>query len=614
MNGYHGRFLKVDLTEGTCKDMPLSPEDLKAYIGGATLAAALIYPYVQPGMDPLAPENPLVFATGPMTATPIPMVSRYAVCAISPLTGYWGEATSGGKFPFRLKGTGYDGLFITGKAPSPVWLAISEDGAEIRPADDLWGRDTYQTQEAIRKKLDRSDVSTACIGPAGENRIAFAAVMNDRGRAAGRCGMGAVMGAKNLKAVTVAGRRKPTYADKAEVNLLAREAMDTIRNNLSAVALKEYGTLFYMDMGMALGDAPAKYYTKSVFPAEKISGQALRQRYTVEPYACQGCPIGCGRTVKDVGPDHREVDGPEYETTGAFGPLCMNFDLDVIVEANHLCNVYGLDTISAGVSIAYAMYLFEKGVLTEDNTGMTIHWGDGETILRLIHMMARGEGIGRQLAQGTLAMAKVFGRDPGEAAQVKGLEIPMHDARAFHGQAVTYATGPRGACHLKGEYFNVELGAKVKEYEIFPGDRLSSENKGAAAAKLQSLKDLYDALTLCKFAPLKATQLCRILSAVTGEPMDPPKLLETGDRSVNLKRAINNRLDLDRSGDQLPYIAAEALTEGSTADKAPDMDLLLKDYYAYRGWDWKTGKPKWETLVALGLGHVANDLYPETEG
>jgi aldehyde:ferredoxin oxidoreductase len=208
-------------------------------------------------------------------------------------------------------------------------------------------------------------------------------------------------------------------------------------------------------------------------------------------------------------------------------------------------------------------------------------------------------------------MAKAFGRDPQEAAQVKGLEIPMHDARAFHGQAVTYATGPRGACHLKGEYFNVELGAKVKEYDIFPGDRLSSEGKGSAAAKLQSLKDLYDALTLCKFAPLKATQLCQILSAVTGELLDPPKLLEAGDRSVNLKRAINIKLGLTRADDQLPRIAVEALTEGSTADKAPDMELLLKDYYAHRGWDWDTGKPKRETLVALGLDEAAADLYPE---
>jgi len=610
MNGYHGRFLKVDLTEGTCTDMPLAPEDLKAYIGGATLAAALIYPHVHPGMDPLAPESPLVFATGPMTGTTIPMVSRYALCAVSPLSGYWGEATSGGKFPFRLKGAGYDGLFITGRANAPVWLVVTEDGAEIHPADDLWGQDSYQTQAAIRKQLGRSDVSTACIGPAGENGMAFAAVMNDRGRAAGRCGMGAVMGAKRLKAVTVAGRRKPAYADQKEVNALAREAMDAIRNNLSAVALKEYGTLFYMDMGMALGDVPARYYTKSVFPAEKISGQALRQRYTVEPYACQGCPIGCGRTVKDAGPAGETVDGPEYETTGALGPLCMNFDLDVIVEANHLCNAYGMDTISTGVAIAYAMYLYEKGVLTEAKAGLPIRWGDGEAILRLIRMMAKGEGIGRVLARGTLAMAKAFGRDPGEAAQVKGLEIPMHDARAFHGQAVTYATGPRGACHLKGEYFNVELGAKVKEYDIRPGDRLSSKDKGAAAAKLQSLKDLYDALTLCKFAPLKVTQLCRILSAVTGEPMDPAKMLEAGDRSVNLKRAINNRLGLTRADDQLPRIAAQALTEGSTAGKAPDMALLLKDYYAHRDWDWETGKPTRETLISLGLDEAAADLYP----
>ena len=611
MNGYHGRFLRVDLSGGTCTDLPLSPDDLEKYVGGATLAAALIYDHIRPGMDPLAPESPLVFATGPLTGTPVPMVSRYAVCAVSPLTGYWGESTSGGTFPFRLKGTGYDGIFITGKAREPVWLIVAGEGAEIRPAGDLWGSDTYRTQQAIRKRLGRKDVSTACIGQAGEGRIPYSAIMNDRGRAAGRCGMGAVMGAKNLKAVTVAGNRRPDPADKAAVHALAREATAAIRGHLTSVALREYGTLFYMDMAMALGDVPAKYFTKSVFPAEKISGQALRQRYTVETYACRGCPVGCGRELKDPAPQHRRVDGPEYETTAAFGPLCMNFDLDVIVEANHLCNAYGLDTISTGVSIAYAMYLYEKGVLNRDNAGMEIRWGHGPTIIELVRMIAAKKGIGQQLSGGTLAMAEKCGQDPREAAQVKGLEIPMHDARAFHGQAITYATGPRGACHLKGEYFNVDLGGKFKELEIYPGDRFASEGKAATAARLQSLKDLYDALILCKFAPLKVTQICRILGAVTGRPVEPPDLLAAGDRSVNLKRAISNRLGLDRSGDGVPRIAREALHEGATAGKEPDMGRMLDEYYAFRGWDPQTGRPLKEKLIELGLDHVVPDLYPE---
>ena len=610
MNGYHGRFLKVDLDRNQCEAMPLSEAMLKKYIGGATLAAALIYDDVQPGMDPLAPSSPLVFATGPFTATSVPMVSRYAVAAISPLTGFWGEATSGGRFPYRLKGAGYDGILISGRAVRPVALHIEKGAARIEPADDLWGLDTYATQAAIRAQYDDTSVSIACIGPAGERRIPYAAVINDRGRAAGRCGMGAVMGAKHIKAVVVTGGKRAAVADKQKLATLAKAATATVKGSLMSVAMREYGTLFYMDMAMALGDAPAKYYTQSVFPAEKISGQALRQRYLVNQYACQGCPIGCGREIVNFSDTLDRVDGPEYETAGAFGPLCQNYDLDSIVEANHLCNAYGLDTISAGVSIAYAMYLYQEGALDQERAGMAIPWGDGRVIVELIHRIAREEGVGALLAQGTLAMARALGRDTGEAAQVKGLEIPMHDARAFHGQALSYATGPRGACHLKGDYFNIDLGGKIKELKIFPGDRLTSKGKGAPAAKFQSIKDLYDALTICKFSPLSVTDLCGIYTAITGIPMDPEGLLAAGDRSVNLKRAINLKLGLTPAHDRLPRIAAEALTDGATAEKAPDMDVLLEEYYLYHGWDPVTGKPHKATLERLALDQVLEDLYP----
>lgn len=611
MNGYHGRFLKVDLGTSQCTELPLENSIFRNYIGGATLAASLIYEHVSSGMDPLAPESPLIFATGPLTGTSIPMVSRYAVCAISPLTGYWGEATSGGRFPFRLKGTGYDGLFITGRAEKPVYLAVESGRASVLPADDLWGLDTYQTQEAIRKRMNKMRISIACIGPAGERLIRYAAIMNDRGRAAGRCGMGAVMGSKNLKAVVVGGSEKPELSDRRSVNALAREAVTTINGKLTSVALKEYGTLFYMDMGMALGDVPARYYTKNVFPAEKVSGQALRQRYTVMNYACQGCPIGCGREIRNSRPDLPRVDGPEFETTAALGPLCLNFDLDTIVTANHMCNAFGVDTISTGASIAYAMYLYEKGVLTRENAGMEIPWGDGPVIIKLVELIATKKGIGRQLGKGTRAMAAAFDQDPQQAAQVKGLEIPMHDARAFHGQAITYATGPRGACHLKGEYFNVDLGQKIKEYDIYPGDRFVSEGKAATAARLQSLKDLYDALTLCKFAPLKVTQLCDILNAVTGWQIDPSMLLTAGERSINLKRAISSKLGLAPNEDQIPEIARKALKEGATAEETPDLPLMIKEYYTYMGWDGQTGMPLKQKLIELGLNQVAQDIYPD---
>ena len=608
MKGYHGRFLEVDLSNRNTKDLPLTEDFCKNYIGGATMAAAFVYDRVSSDTEPLSPENPLVMATGPFTGSPIPMVSRYAVCGISPLTGFWGEATSGGAFPFHLKGSGWDGIIITGRAEDPVYLYLKDGKAEIRDASNLWGKDSYETQKLIKGDLGDDKISVACIGQAGEKLIRYACVMNDKGRAAGRCGLGALMGSKNLKAVAASGDMKPEAADSSKVAELAKQAVKDINGNLVAVAFREYGTLMYMDMGMTLGDTPAKYFTKSVFPVSKITGQALRQQYSVQNYACRGCPIGCGRNLRDFKPG-LDVDGPEYETVAAFGPLCLNTDFNSIIEVNHLCNVHGIDTISAGVSVAYAFFLYEQGILTKDQIGFELDWGDGEAILKLVQKIVNQEGIGELLSKGTLAMARELGRDIGEAAQVKGLEMPMHDGRAFHGLAVSYATGPRGACHLKGDYYNVDLGNAVMEYMIFPSDRLISQGKGEPAAKYQSLKDLFDALTICKFAPFQVPQLCDILNALTGWNYGPQELLVAGDRSITIKRAISNKFGLSRKHDSLPKICLNALDEGNTAGIHPDMDVILKEYYQYRGWDWKTGKPTKEKLVELGLTKVAEDMY-----
>ena len=608
MKGYHGRFLEVDLTNRTTRDLPLSEDFCKKYIGGATMAAALIYERLAPGTDPLAPENPMVMATGPFTGSPLPMVSRYAVAGISPLTGFWGEATSGGTFPFRLKGSGWDGIIITGKADTPVYLYLAGGKAEIRDAAALWGQNTYATQKQIKNENKDDKLSVACIGTAGEKLIKYACIVNDKGRAAGRCGLGALMGSKNLKAVAAGGNLRPKPADSEKVAQLAKQAVKDINGNLVSVAFREYGTLMYSDMAMILGDAPAKYFTKSVFAVDKVTGQTLRQKYSVTNYACLGCPIGCGRELVDFKPG-LNVDGPEYETAMAFGPLCLNTDLDTIVEANHLCNVNGLDTISAGVCIAYAFYLYDQGVLSAEQVGMELHWGDGRAVVKLVKKIVNQEGIGVLLSEGTLAMARELGRDEGEAAQVKGLEMPMHDGRAFHGLALSYATGPRGACHLKGDYYNIDLGNMVLEYMILPSERMASEGKAEPAAKFQSLKDLYDALTLCKFSPVQVTQLCEMLNALTGWDYDPEKLLAAGDRSVNLKRAISNRLGVTRQHDELPKICLEPLQEGSSDGSRPDMEAMLKQYYSYRGWDWETGKPSKEKLIELELAQVAQDLY-----
>ena len=610
MKGYFGKFLKVDLTTKRIEDYTLSDDDLNNYVGGSTLAAKIIYDYVRPGMDPLAAENPLVFAAGPFIGSNVPMVSRGAICAIAPGTGLWGEATTGGQFPMRLKGSGFDGLLITGRAEKPVYLYVKDGKGEIRDAAHLWGQDSYETQELLAKEVDEK-ASTACIGKGGEKLIRFAGVMNDEGRTAGRCGLGAVMGSKNLKAVVVSGNQKAEPADLEKLKGLINEARECIQSFPNKNGYHLFGTNMYMDLGMRLADVPVKYFTKSVFPVAKLHGPAFRSRYNMTHYACSGCPIGCGRVIKDFSEDIKRVDGPEYETVAAFGPLCLNFDINSVVKANHLCNVHGIDTISAGVSIAFAMHLFEKGLLTREKAGMEIPWGDGAVILKLLGMMINQEGIGVLLSKGVRAMAEELKVDPEEAAQVKGLEFPMHDPRAYQGAALAYAVGPRGACHLKGSFYNLDAPGNETGLEL--GITFSNKNdpqqKGAMTAKILHFCELYNSFTLCEFSPLPASLIARLLSAITGVDFKTMDLLTFGERSLNLKRAINNRLGVTRKDDHLPRIVRQALKEGSTAGIEPNMELMLKEFYTVSAWDWETGKPAKEKLLNLGLQQPARDLW-----
>jgi len=608
MFGYHGRFLAVDLDTRETKNLELKDDDLKKFIGGASVAARLTYDHVKTGMDPLSPGNPLIFAVGPFTGTTIPMVSRGAVCGISPLTGIWGEATTGGVFPFRLKTAGFDGIMVTGRARQPVYLYLHDGMAEIRDAGRLWGKDTYQTQDMLKDELKVTGLSIACIGRAGENLVNYACVMNDKGRAAGRCGLGALMGSKNLKAVTVAGNQRTSLADNDRIAQLTNQARQAISAALMAVAYREYGTLLYTDMGMFLGDTPAKYFTRSVFPAQKVTGHSLRQAYPVESTACYGCPVACGRLVRGFRKDIPEVDGPEYETAVVFGPLCMNYDWDSIIYANHLCNVHGIDTISAGVAIAYAMYLYEKGILTKSKAGMEIKWGDGQAIVKLVEMIIERQGIGELLGTGTRRMAEKLGADPESAAHVKGLEVPMHDPRAYSGMAILYAAGPVGASHMKGDYY--AAGAGIPELGIRRTDRFQSAGIAVPAAKYQNMKDMYNSLLLCNFAPLSLTLVTDTLNSITGWNFTPTDLATAGDRSITLKRAINNRLGITRQDDRLPRINVQAVNEGGIAGRSPDMAVLLKEFYDFRKWDWNTGRPAKEKLLELGLDFVAKDLWP----
>ena len=405
--------------------------------------------------------------------------------------------------------------------------------------------------------------------------------MNDEGRTAGRCGLGALMGSKNLKAVVVSGNQKAELADEEKLKALIDEARECIQSFPNTNGYHLFGTNMYMDLGMRLADVPTKYFTKSVFPVAKLHGPAFRTRYNMTNYACSGCPIGCGRFIKDFSQDIKRVDGPEYETVAAFGPLCLNFDIDTVVRANHLCNVHGIDTISAGVSIAFAMHLYEKGLLTKEKAGMEIQWGDGAVILKLLDMMINQEGIGVVLSKGVKAMADALKVDPEEAAHVKGLEFPMHDPRAYQGAALAYAVGPRGACHLKGSFYNLDAPGNETGLEL--GITFSNKNdpqqKGAMTAKILHFCELYNSFTLCEFSPMPASMIARLLSAITGADFKTMDLLTFGERSLNLKRAINNHAGCDPKGrpptEHRPPGPERRLHRGYRAQYGPHAEGIL---------------------------------------
>jgi aldehyde:ferredoxin oxidoreductase len=534
----------------------------------------------------------------------MPSAGRCSVCALSPLTGIWGESNTGGFIGPELRFAGYDGLVISGQAESPVWLSIVDGEPSLRGASALWGLDSYETQERVREALGLSRARVACIGPAGENLVKMAAVMNDHGRAAGRTGLGAVMGAKRLKAVAVRGNSEVPLADPAGFKVVVREILGDLNEDLSAMAIRLAGTAGYVDMALMYGDMPIRYYQQGEWEeASDLSGVLMVESYQKRIRACYRCPIACGRETRAPSFGVETVDGPEYETLAAFGSLAMVDDLEAVIYAGHLCNVYGLDTISTGCTIALACEMAERGILTEADTGgLSIHYGDSEMAHRLIVMMAQREGFGDVLAEGSAALAERF-NVPALAATVNRLEVPMHDPRAFSGMAVAYALSPRGACHMQCDMYGVDTGqGPAFELDIVPGDRFDdSEQKGHIAARQMAWRSLYNALTLCQFQNPGVERLLRAVNAATGWGLAVEDLMTLGMRIVALKRMLNLRRGVDISHDCVPDVLLEPLEEGGTEGKVPDLSRLLRGAYAELGWDPETGKPSPEALEAWGL-------------
>ncbi|MBD3196234.1 MAG: aldehyde ferredoxin oxidoreductase [Candidatus Lokiarchaeota archaeon] len=616
MFGYNGKIGYIDLSNNEIEIKNLEEEIAKGYVGGASLSAKLTFDLLSEDdferlkQDPYDSQNPLIFSTGPLTASIVPSSSRYCVTGISPLTGIWGESTSGGFFPVALRKSGFDAIVIVGKAKTPKLIVIKNGEINIEDAQQIWGSNTRKTIKDIRDKLDDEKLRIACIGKAGENRIRYSCIINDEGRAAGRCGLGALMGDKNLKALAIRGSNKIEYADVDKIKKTVKPIRMAMDQNFGLNFFNHYGTLCYMDMGMVLGDVPHKYFTSTDFKAEKLTGRALKERYPVLNYNCAGCTVACGRTtILEKDGKEIEIDGPEYETTASFGPLCGVLEWEPILECNHICNLEGMDTISAGVSIAFLLYLGEEGLakdkispLLKDMSYKDLKFGNSDVMIKLLNQIKNREGIGDLLAEGVKHMAEKLEVDPELAAHVKGLEVPMHDPRAYAIQALAYMICNVGASHEKPDIFNIEGDTAIIP-RVKTGDRFNPDGKEKGLVLYWNLTNLWDSSVICNFSHIQQTHLARLLEAATGfkELGNKRKALKAGERGNQLKRLINCMLGISREDDKLPKIVTNVLSSGGAMNVNLDLGDNLEKFYNEAGWDWETGCPTEKKLEELEI-------------
>jgi aldehyde:ferredoxin oxidoreductase len=619
LGGYLGKILEVNLSNGKIETKSIKEEDQRKFIGGSGLAAKIFFDSIDPHVDPLSPENPLIVMTGPIVGTQFPGTSRFAVCGKSPLTGIWGEGTCGGNFGPELKFAGMDGVVFKGVSPTPVYLSMEDDKVELRDASDLWGLDNYTITDLLKQRHGKDkSLKVLSIGPAGENLVKFAAICNDKGDFIGRTGMGAVMGSKRLKAVVVKGTKRVEVAYPEEYATLRKHLFAKSRDAVVAQSFRSMGTDAGMDLGMMTGDVPIKnWMTGEDFElSANLGGPAMTERYLARNHACSFCPIACKRIVKvDDGPfKTEEGPGPEYETCCTFGTMIMNDNLAGVIKANEWCNRYGMDTISCGATIAFAMEAYEKGLITQKDTdGIDLTWGNISGAIELLHKIVKQEGIGAILSEGSREAAKRLGKGAEEfSVEVKGLEAPMHDPRGFHGMGLAYVTSIRGACHLMHLCLGVEQGITAYPEAGFQENYVgqSSEGKAEMVKLCEDLGIPCNSLVICEFVTwtLSAHDLAEMVRVTTGFDFTLKDFLACGERTWLLKRGLGNMMGVTREDDRLPKRILTPLKEGAASGSVPDVEKLLREYYEIRGLD-REGKPKKEVLIKAGLEDLAKKLH-----
>ncbi|MDH5770290.1 MAG: aldehyde ferredoxin oxidoreductase family protein [Candidatus Bathyarchaeota archaeon] len=609
MFGYMGSVLRVNLTKQRFFTEELRKDLPRKFVGGNGFGVTFLFKEVGRDINPLASDNKLIFATGPLTGTPIPVAVEFGVFAKSPLTNHLGESYSSGFFGPQLKRSGYDVLIIEGRASKPVYLRIMDRDIRLEGAEDLWGRDCWETEEILRKEEASKDSGVLTIGPAGENMVRFACVTSDFYRQAGRTGLGAVMGSKQLKAIVVKGSKEVEVAKPLELEDFVKEWTQKVLKSPKMKGLRAYGTPSLVILENELGVMPTRNWQESLFEhAEEICGEALRKLYVTRTVGClDTCPIACGKhsVVREGRYKGSEVVGPENQTIYALGHNCGIGDLGAIIKANELCDRLGLDTMSTGCTLAFAMECYERGKLTKaDLDGVDLRFGNDEALIEMVRKIAYREGFGNLLAEGVRILATKLGAED-YAIQIKGLEPSGFDLRGLKGAALAYAVSNRGGCHLRGRVEFMELLGLV--------DRFNVESKARLVKEREDLFTVLDSLIVCKFAEpvFDLSHLANTYSLVTGEDLTEKELLQAGERTVNLERMFISREGLSRKDDTLPErIMSEPIAQGpSKGQKITSKELkrMLDQYYMIRGWDRQTGKPAEEKLIELNLEEYVNE-------
>jgi len=613
VKGYIGKILKVNLTDHTIKEFSLDKNIAKKYLGGKGYAIRLLYEYLNEfekhGIDvknihPFSEYNVLIFATGPATGIiGFPSSGRYHVIALkSPLTKSIASANSGGKFGPFMKFAGYDIIIFEGKSPEPVYLEIIEGSVELKSAKHIWGKSTFETTRILSQKVGKN-CSVACIGPAGENTVHFACVINEEHRAAGRTGIGAVMGAKKLKAIVVKGNTKPEIAKPDEFKQISKNVLIKIKKNpFTGKELPKYGTPFLVNVLHKAGAIPSRNWQKCYYnenELNKISGETLVEKYIKTRSTCWGCPIACAKRteVKNDMFYVSNTEGPEYQSIWAFGITTEVIDLDVIIKAHNLCNELGLDVISMGSTIACAMELYEKGHISiEELQDLKLSFGNAGAIIEAIWRTAYKIGFGKYLALGSKRLAEIFGA-PELSINVKGLEIPGFDPRAIKGLGLNYATANRGGCNVTGyTLFSEILGFPKKV------DALTYEGKAMLVKNFQDFTCVVNSTVSCLFTTLAigVEDYAKMLSCITGFEFNANELMKIGERIYNLERLIINKYGFDEKHDILPKrLLNEILPKGPAKGHVVELEKMKEEYYKLRG--WVNGRPTKEKLKELDI-------------